>query len=526
MLIPSTVEYDGVTYIVTSIDEYTFYECSSLTSVVISEGVKDIGDNAFAGCSSLASIVIPNGVTNIGNNAFHGCSNLSSIIIPDGVTSIGYNTFWGCINLTSVIIPDGVTSIGANAFCRCISLASISVPKGVNSIGDYTFSGCSSLSSIVIPEGVTSIGYNAFMDCSCLSSVVIPEGVLSIGDNAFKNCTSLSSLIVPESVLSIGYDAFSGCYFVKSNFVNKSEIDAEAKGVTFVDVETDEGVMIKNNIVVNARHKIENAIIPDGVVGIGESAFRDCTNLSLIVIPESVTSIGGFAFYGVKLRSVIAKCKKVPSMYGQAFSYPTYYHAPLYVRAELYDDYAFDDAWYQFHNIKKFVDNADNIESSKAYFLMNEANTRYIVYDAVNDKITTRESVADVDEENLNDNWTVVKMDDKQYLYNMGAKKFAKRDASEAGFSLVEGVADMNGAAMRKTAGVNAYANILFVENGSLSADETAKDIVSGIEMVNVDGDSNATIYNISGTEQTTLSRGINIVRSANGKVTKVLKMK
>lgn len=157
---------------------------------------------------------------------------------------------------------------------------------------------------------------------------------------------------------------------------------------------------------------------------------------------------------------------------------------------------------------------------------MNEANTRYIVYDAVNDKITTRESVADVDEENLNDNWTVVKMDDKQYLYNMGAKKFAKRDASEAGFSLVEGVADMNGAAMRKTAGVNAYANILFVENGSLSADETAKDIVSGIEMVNVDGDSNATIYNVSGTEQTTLSRGINIVRSANGKVTKVLKMK
>ena len=258
------------------------------------------------------------------------------------------------------------------------------------------------------------------------------------------------------------------------------------------------------------------------MTSIGNAAFYGCSSIASIVIPENVTLIGEEAFAGTKIKSVIVKCKQVPESRAH-FSTATYYHAPLYVRAELYDDYAFEDyGWYSFINIKKFVDNADNIESSKAYFLMNEANTRYIVYDAVNDKITTRESVADVDEENLNDNWTVVKMDDKQYLYNMGAKKFAKRDASEAGFSLVEGVADMNGAAMRKTAGVNAYANILFVENGSLSADETAKDIVSGIEMVNIEGGDNATIHSISGVIQSSLSHGVNIIRMSDGSVKKV----
>jgi hypothetical protein len=41
-------------------------------------------------------------VTSIGDMAFDGCSSLTDIVIPDGVTSIGKGAFWGCYSLTMV----------------------------------------------------------------------------------------------------------------------------------------------------------------------------------------------------------------------------------------------------------------------------------------------------------------------------------------------------------------------------------------------------------------------------------------
>lgn len=355
----------------------------------------------------------------------------------------------------------------------------------VTEISYGAFRDCTSLKSIVLPHGVTNIDDSAFDGCTNLESIVLPNGLSKICEHTFDGCTNLESIVLPDGLTEIENSAFAGC------------------------------------------KKLASIVIPNGVTKLNSwNIFSGCENLTSVVLPESLTEIVN-AFDGILLRCVIAKCKQVPHTSHRTFSYQTYYHAPLYVRAELYYDYAFDEDWYEFINIKKFVDSPENVQSGKAYFLMNEADTRYIVYDAVNDRLTTRESFVDVDEDNLNDNWTMVKMDGKEFLYNMGAKKFAKRDASEIGFTLVDGVADMNGAAMRKAASVNnTGGNFLFVENGSLSADEKAKDIVAAIEMVTVEDSDNAAIYNISGTEQTSLSRGINIIRSANGKVTKVLKTK
>lgn len=68
--IPATVAYDGITYRVTSIGEHAFYDCSSLASIVISEGVTSIGDYAFFNCSSLASITLPESLTSIESETF------------------------------------------------------------------------------------------------------------------------------------------------------------------------------------------------------------------------------------------------------------------------------------------------------------------------------------------------------------------------------------------------------------------------------------------------------------------------
>ena len=180
VLIPSTVTYNKTTYSVTSIGEYAFYNCSSLTSVSIPNSVTSIGWSAFDGCSSLASITIPNSVTSIGWGAFSGCSGLTSpvynahcfaymptsyegaYIIPNGIKQIAGSAFSGCSSLTSITIPNSVTSIGEWAFARCSGLTSITIPNSVKRIGSDAFYGCSGLTSITIPNSVTEIGYSAF----------------------------------------------------------------------------------------------------------------------------------------------------------------------------------------------------------------------------------------------------------------------------------------------------------------------------------------------------------------------------
>jgi hypothetical protein len=75
--------------------------------------------------TSLTTVIVSDGVTSIGYYAFSCCSSLESITIPDSVTSIGHFAFSYCSSLSSVIIPDSVTSTGDGALDNCPSLAEI-----------------------------------------------------------------------------------------------------------------------------------------------------------------------------------------------------------------------------------------------------------------------------------------------------------------------------------------------------------------------------------------------------------------
>lgn len=228
----------------TIIDQSAFTDCTTLTGVIIPDGIQSIANYAFNGCFNLASVTIPDGVTSIGNYAFSQCK-FDSVTLPSDLIIIGSGAFQGCSNLTSVAIPADVTSIGDYAFSGTSKLASItadtsntayssqddvlynkdqtklvqypqakagttfSIPATVNSIGDYAFYRAS-LTSVTIPEGVTVIGSGAFSDCTNLTDAAIPSTVTSIKDRVFMR-SKLSSAVIPAVVQSIGDYAFHGC---------------------------------------------------------------------------------------------------------------------------------------------------------------------------------------------------------------------------------------------------------------------------------------------------------------------------
>ena len=333
---------------VTSIGMYAFFNCSSLTSVTIPEGVTSIGEDAFYGCSSLTSVTIPEGVTTIGEWAFYGCSSLTSVTIPEGVTSIGSYAFDGCTNLpkdangvqyesnTKVllikaptlltgefVIPSSVRIVGSSAFCGCSSLTSVTIPSSVTSIGSNAFEGCSSLTSVMIPEGVTTIGSGAFSGCSSLTSVTIPSSVTSIGSNAFDSNTSVevggqrtlicstwpqglnrsikASVIIPEGVTTIGSDAFKGCSGLTSVTIPSSVTTIGSSAFSGCSGLT--SIMIPSSVTTIGGwafyecSKLTTVTIPSSVTSIGESAFYNCSSLPSVTIPSSVTFIGPSAFW-------------------------------------------------------------------------------------------------------------------------------------------------------------------------------------------------------------------------------------
>ena len=117
------------------------------------------------------SITLPDSVTSIGNYAFYDCSSLTSITIPKSVTSIGKCAFYRCRSLTNVTFEEGsqLTNIGNYAFYSCWYLTSATIPESVTSIGDFAFYNCISLTSIEISESVTYIGSGAFRECTSLT---------------------------------------------------------------------------------------------------------------------------------------------------------------------------------------------------------------------------------------------------------------------------------------------------------------------------------------------------------------------
>ena len=140
---------------VTEIEYSAFSGCSGLTKVTINSNA--IVSKSYNSHSSLKSIFgsqvkeyyIGEGVTTIGQWAFHECYSLTSITIPNSVKSIEKGAFYNCTGLTSVTIPYGVTSIVGSAFYGCSGLTSVTIPASVTSL-EGAFTSCPSLTKVIL----------------------------------------------------------------------------------------------------------------------------------------------------------------------------------------------------------------------------------------------------------------------------------------------------------------------------------------------------------------------------------------
>lgn len=213
---------------VTKISGAVFKGKNSMTSIVISKNVVEIGDSAFEDCANLKSVTFAaDGTENltIGKKAFLNCTSLKEIALPARTTSIGdscfsYDTFTDASAraLEKITLNEGLQTIGEKAFAHTSQLTSINIPSTVNSIGNNAFY-FSALGSITFAASATELelGDSVFYACENLQSVVFPEGLVNIPARTFYNNSSLKSVTIPTTVRNLGDEraigqfAFYGC---------------------------------------------------------------------------------------------------------------------------------------------------------------------------------------------------------------------------------------------------------------------------------------------------------------------------
>ncbi len=107
-ILPNTVEsigddaFDGCQF-----EKFTFQEGSQL---------KSIGVHAFHWLGKVKSFSLPAGVTTIPDYAFWACTSLTEFVLPDGVQTIGNKAFGHCYDLQAITIPRSVKSIADDIF--------------------------------------------------------------------------------------------------------------------------------------------------------------------------------------------------------------------------------------------------------------------------------------------------------------------------------------------------------------------------------------------------------------------------
>ena len=191
---------------VTSISSSAF-GCSGLNSINVASGntkydsrnncnaiIESVTNTLVLGCKNT---VIPSSVTSIGQYAFSGCSSLTSISIPKSVTSIGRSAFYQCSGLSSITIPESVTQIGSLAFSGCEELANVyCYAEKVPSMGGYVFENSYvKYATLHVPESAVDV-YKAAAQWKDFGTIVgfDPTGVKELKSDIVPDANENASI--------------------------------------------------------------------------------------------------------------------------------------------------------------------------------------------------------------------------------------------------------------------------------------------------------------------------------------------
>ena len=296
IVIPSTVNYNGVEYPVVGLYKSAFKGCT-INSLTLSEGVKYILPYSFGHCfeeTHIKAVYLPSTFT----------IKKEEVAFLNEVN--GYRIFSGCIGLETIKVAEGNPEFDSRENCNAL------IETATNTLWD----GCE---GTVIPTSVETIGAMAFMG-SGIEECIIPEGVKKLEGSVFQQCSNLKRITFPQSLeIIIGTNLFQQCASLTTVEIPQAVLVRSAKEYEATDEEPGSKVIASSMF--KGCASLKDFVIPENVIRIRNGAFTDCSKLESITIPNSVTKIDGLAFRRCEsLKTVVLLGAVPPTVASSSFT--------------------------------------------------------------------------------------------------------------------------------------------------------------------------------------------------------------
>lgn len=334
-----------------------FRSCTKLERLALPRNVETYDSSWVRGCRKLSELTLPGMLARVTSSIFDegqldtlvigfatydfapglfAQGKLESIRIDDEnpyITTDGKAIFAHegthlrvlALSCERYAVPDGCQVIEKKAFANRSELYEVELPDTITTIEDYAFS-YSGLESFTSPRDLRTIGERAFFRCRKLTQVTLDEGLVSIGDDAFTG-TGIETLRVPATLETLGNSiaadtklSFSGDdagFSIAAGGI--LEIDREGglyrntpEGKHFVHLLDDKAheyavqpgtIEIEPHAFAHHAH-IAKVTLPEGLLRIGDAAFRDCHELAIADFPSTLEEVGDEAFLDTSLSRV------------------------------------------------------------------------------------------------------------------------------------------------------------------------------------------------------------------------------
>ncbi len=193
-----------------------------------------------------------------------------------------------------------------------LDIKQVVINEGITEIGGYVFYGCTNIESVIFPQSIEKIKFGAFSDF-CDVDTIYYKGTEAQWNQVKENSNN-TGLSLPTVYFEYGVTYSGTCgenltwHYDASFCILTISGSGDMVDFAYTDVPWNEYRSKVKEIVINdgVTSIGDNALIcinatkvtiPDSVVTIGDSAFRQCYDIQSITIPDSVKTIGTYAFF-------------------------------------------------------------------------------------------------------------------------------------------------------------------------------------------------------------------------------------
>lgn len=322
IVVPSTVDYNGVTYNVVAVGNNAFGFCEQLEKITLSAGIKKLDFEAFGYCYKLSDITLNDELELIEERAFASCESLKLINLPQSVSQIGNYAFSGCVALENVNVDKANNSYASD--------------NGVLYSKDFKrliYSPAKKM-YVTVNEQTTRIESYAFYYAEVVN-VAGADNLVEIGEFAFEACKSLVSVAFGNKLTTLETGAF------------------QASGIE--EINLPQSLKTLSGRVFEACEKLKSIVIPADVTTVGEYCFRGCKSLESVTMDSKVSHIQEYAFHSCSaLKTIVCKAVNPPYYYfdSSGFTDEIYSNTTLMVPVESVNKYKNEAPWKNFKNIQ------------------------------------------------------------------------------------------------------------------------------------------------------------------------------